>query len=144
MQDGNNDGMIKGVNHITLAVRDLEVSFRFYAEVLGLPPRARWHRGAYLEAGEDWICLNVDEATRSESLPEYTHIAFTVEAADFANTVEKLKAAGAQCWQVNRSPGESFYFLDPDGHKLEIHASNLQERLKALAATPPQDLILFP
>lgn len=97
--------MIKGVNHITLAVRDLEVSFRFYAEVLGLPPRARWHRGAYLEAGEDWICLNVDEATRSESLPEYTHIAFTVEEADFANTVEKLKSSGRAMLAGESKPG---------------------------------------
>ena len=133
-----------GINHITLAVRDLEVSYRFYAEVLGLRPRARWYKGAYLEAGEDWICLSLDPATRSGSLPEYTHVAFTVEAADFSRAVEKLEAAGAQCWQQNRSPGESFYFLDPDGHKLEIHASNLQERLKTLAARPPQDLILFP
>jgi len=136
--------MVKGINHVTLAVRDLEVSFRFYAEVLGLSPRARWHKGAYLEAGEGWICLSLDQATRSESLPEYTHAAFTVEAVDFARAVETLKAAGAKCWQENRSPGDSFYFLDPDGHKLEIHTSNLQERLKTLAARPPQDLILFP
>ena len=135
--------MVKGVNHTTLAVRDLGVSFRFYTEVLGLRPKARWYKGAYLEAGEDWICLSLDPATRSEGLPEYTHVAFTVEAADFSRAVERLKAAGVRCWQENRSPGESFYFLDPDGHKLEIHSSNLQERLKALAAKPPRDLILF-
>ncbi|HEY2038470.1 MAG TPA: fosfomycin resistance glutathione transferase [Edaphobacter sp.] len=136
--------MVKGVNHITLAVRDLGVSFRFYADVLGLRPRARWYKGAYLEAGENWICLTLDEATRHESLPEYTHVAFSVDAADFLRAVEKLKAAGAQRWQENRSPGESFYFLDPDGHKLEIHTSNLEERLKTLVAKPPKDLILFP
>lgn len=97
-----------------------------------------------MEAGEDWICLNVDETTRTGSLPEYTHFAFTVMPENFSHEVAKLKAAGVQCWQENRSPGESFYFLDPDGHKLEIHVSNLQERLEALTARPPRDLVLFP
>jgi glutathione S-transferase fosA5 len=44
--------MISGVNHITLAVRDLECSFRFYVETLGAKPLARWSRGAYLLAGD--------------------------------------------------------------------------------------------
>ncbi|QNI36405.1 fosfomycin resistance glutathione transferase [Edaphobacter albus] len=136
--------MIKGINHITLAVRDLEVSFRFYAEILGMTPRARWYKGAYLEAGGNWICLSLDETTRNSALPEYTHLAFTVEVAEFSAMVEQLQAAGVQRWQENRSPGESFYFLDPNGHKLEIHISNLQDRLKVLVDRPPKDLILFP
>lgn len=136
--------MIKEINHITLAVRDLEASFRFYTEILGMSPRARWYKGAYLETGEDWICLSLDETTRNDVLREYTHLAFTVDVADFSATVERLQAAGVQCWQENRSPGESFYFLDPNGHKLEIHTSNLQERLKTLKEKPPKDLILFP
>lgn len=136
--------MIQGINHITLAVRDLEASFRFYSEILGMSPRARWYKGAYLETGGAWICLSLDETTRSQALPEYTHLAFTVEVAKFSATVERLKTAGVPCWQENRSPGESFYFLDPNGHKLEIHTSNLQERLKTLVEKPPKDLILFP
>ena len=135
--------MVRGINHITLAVRDLETSFVFYTEVLGLRPVARWYRGAYLETGGDWVCLSLDEGARSGSLPEYTHVAFTVDEEDFSAAVEKLRGAGVECWQENRSPGESFYFLDPSGHKLEIHASDLAARVKALKETPPRNLIVF-
>jgi len=135
--------MVRGINHITLAVRDLEASFAFYTEVLGLRPVAKWYRGAYLEAGGDWICLSLDGAARGRSLPEYTHVAFTVDEADFSAAVERLRGAKVECWQENRSPGDSFYFLDPNGHKLEIHVSDLEARLKALKDAPPQDLIVF-
>lgn len=135
--------MERGINHVTFAVRDLEKSFRFYAEVVGLRPLARWYKGAYFEAGGDWICLNLDPETRGGPLKEYTHVAFTINAADFDVAVQRMQAAGVRSWQQNRSPGDSFYFLDPDGHKLELHVGNLQDRMKALTANPPRDLIVF-
>ena len=49
--------MITGINHITLAVRDAEVSFEFYRDVLGFRPLARWPTGAYLLAGDVWLAL---------------------------------------------------------------------------------------
>ena len=135
--------MISGINHITFAVRDLERSFQFYSHILGLRPVARWYKGAYLEAGTNWVCLTLDPETRAGSLPEYTHTAFTVPTSEFSRLVERLRTAQVTCWQDNRSPGESFYFLDPDGHKLEVHVSNLEDRLRTLRAKPPKDLVLF-
>jgi catechol 2,3-dioxygenase-like lactoylglutathione lyase family enzyme len=75
--------MITGINHLTLSVRDVDRSFRFYVDTLGLKPLARWCRGAYLLAGDLWLCLNLDERTRSSALPEYSHIAFGVPASRF-------------------------------------------------------------
>jgi catechol 2,3-dioxygenase-like lactoylglutathione lyase family enzyme len=135
--------LISGINHITFAVSDLDRSFHFYSQLLGLRPIARWYKGAYLEAGTDWVCLTLDPETRAASLPEYTHTAFTVSTPEFSRLVEQLQKAQVICWQDNRSPGASFYFLDPDGHKLEIHVSNLEDRLRSLKANPPKDLTLF-
>ena len=50
--------MINGINHITLAVKDVEKSFEFYKDILSLKPVAKWENGAYLTAGDTWIALN--------------------------------------------------------------------------------------
>src|SRR5690349_20094632 len=111
---------VGALNHLTLSVRDLERSFAFCREVLGLRPLARWTNGAYLLAGEGtWVCLTLDARTRAAPLPEYSHIAFSV--ASLAGLHERLRAAGVEEWQANASEGDSLYFLDPDGHKLELH-----------------------
>jgi catechol 2,3-dioxygenase-like lactoylglutathione lyase family enzyme len=44
--------MISGINHITFSIRDVAESFRFYTEVLGFRPIARWPGGAYLRVGD--------------------------------------------------------------------------------------------
>jgi glutathione S-transferase fosA5 len=135
--------MISGLNHITLSVKDLDVSFRFYTDLLQLRPVARWYKGAYLLAGSQWICLTLDDDARSAPMKEYTHIAFTVSLEQFQEAVRRLDEASVTCWQQNHSHGESFYFLDPNGHKLEIHASDLASRLESMKQKPPRDLILF-
>jgi catechol 2,3-dioxygenase-like lactoylglutathione lyase family enzyme len=37
--------MIASINHLTLSVPDVDRSFRFYVDTLGLKPLARWRRG---------------------------------------------------------------------------------------------------
>ncbi|MEL6384645.1 MAG: fosfomycin resistance glutathione transferase [Cyanobacteria bacterium J06626_18] len=128
--------MIKGLNHVTLAVADVEAAFTFYKDVLDCQPLARWQRGAYLLAGDVWLCLSLDPATRSAPLPEYTHLAFTIAADDFANWRSRLDAAQVPQWQENTSDGNSLYFLDPDGHKLELHVGDWRSRLASARAAP--------
>jgi len=128
--------MISGLNHITLSVRDIDCSFRFYVETLGARPLARWNKGAYVLAGDLWLCLVLEERTRSSPLPEYSHIAFSVSAAGFDDAAARIRTSGAAIWQDNRSEGASLYFLDPDGHKLEIHAGDWRTRLAAMKKDP--------
>lgn len=66
--------MISGINHITIAVKNLEESFSFYKNVLGFQPLMRHSKGAYFLAGDLWFCLDLDSTTRKEPLPEYTHL----------------------------------------------------------------------
>ena len=135
--------MIRGLNHITLSVGDISRSIDFYTAVLGLKPVARWPEGAYLLAGDLWLALVVDGAVRTRPLPEYTHFAFTVAPEDFAALSQRIRRAGAPIWQENRTEGASLYFLDPDGHKLEIHVSDLAARLASARANPWPGLELF-
>jgi glutathione S-transferase fosA5 len=117
------------INHITLAVTDLSRSFDFYRDVIGLKPLCRWRGGAYFLAGDIWFCLNLDPNRLAIPGPCYTHYAFSVEAADFAAKVQQIQAAGGIVFKDNKSEGDSLYFLDPDGHRLEIHVGDWQTRL---------------
>jgi catechol 2,3-dioxygenase-like lactoylglutathione lyase family enzyme len=135
--------MINGLNHITISVRDLERSFSFYMRTLGLKPLMKHDRGAYLLAGDLWFCLSLDEQTRSEPLAEYTHFAFSVEQKDFAALSERIQNSGAKVWKENKSEGDSLYFLDPDGHKLEIHVGSWRSRLEAYRQSPKSKHMTF-
>lgn len=135
--------MITGINHLTLAVKDLDASLRFYTDVLDFQPVVRWSKGAYLTAGTCWLALALDPSTRPGPLPEETHVAFGVSDRDFPELVRRLRAADVGIWRENRSEGASLYFLDPDGHKLEIHVGSLQSRMVALDASPPADLTVY-
>ena len=127
--------MITGVNHITLAVCDIERSFRFYRDILGFKPLVKWNQGAYFLIGEEesfWFCLNVDK--NRQPSPCYTHYAFSVPEGEFDNMVESITRVAVPMFKENTSPGKSFYFPDPDGHKLEIHVGNWKDRVIAKKA----------
>ena len=46
---------VQGFNHVTINVRDLEISINFYTGVLGLDIRHRGNKDAYLEWGSAWF-----------------------------------------------------------------------------------------
>jgi len=133
--------MLTGLNHLTLSVRELARSVAFYRDTLGLRLHARWDRGAYLSAGELWLCLSLDAGAASSAGGSYTHYAFSISQQDFPAFAARLRAAGVPEWQQNRSAGDSLYFLDPDGHQLEAHAGSLAQRLAACRAAPYQGMV---
>ena len=124
--------MTRGINHITLAVVDVERSFEFYTQILGFKPITKWGRGAYLESGDTWIALTLDPRVADARRPDYSHIAFTCTSSDYRSLRKRLLEYGCVEWSQNRSEGDSFYFLDPDGHKLEIHVGDLESRLGSM------------
>lgn len=132
--------MITGLNHLTLAISDLERSCQFYQGLLGLQLKARWNTGAYLMAGDLWLCLAIDEAVPAK---DYTHYAFSISGNDFEHWQNKLQRAGVRQWKKNHSEGDSIYLLDPDGHQLELHVGDVWSRLSSIKNLPYDGLELF-
>ena len=132
--------MLNGINHITVAVRDLDKSFDFYVSLLGMKPHIKWNRGAYLTVGNLWFCLSCDE---SEPAKDYSHISFNVEENHFAEISKEIIKANVTIWKDNKSEGRSIYFLDPDGHKFEIHSGSLNNRLTELKNKPFEGMQWF-
>ena len=132
--------MLHGLNHLTMATGDLDSSVAFYVDLLGCCPRVRWARGAYLTLGDLWFCLSCDPPQPAR---DYSHVAFGISPEQFSAFCARLRAAGVVEWKKNSSEGDSLYLLDPDGHRLEIHAGNLDSRLASLRQQPYEGLIWF-
>ncbi|MBV1774949.1 VOC family protein [Burkholderiaceae bacterium DAT-1] len=136
--------MIRGVNHITFAVSNLNRAIAFYCDVLGAKLTAKWRQGAYLVLGGVWICLSVDAAAKQSLAHDYTHIAFDIAAEDFAVLEARIIGGypGA-IWKDNRSEGASLYIHDPDFNKLELHVGNMASRLLATRQVPYEGMEWF-
>jgi hypothetical protein len=59
-----------------------------------------------------------------------------VSPENFERTTKKISDSGAFIFKENSSPGDSLYFLDPDGHKLEIHVGDWRKRIETKKAIP--------
>ncbi len=105
--------MLKKINHIGLAVHDIEAAAKFYTEALGLTLGGveevvdQKVKVAFLPIGE--VRLELVQPTSPESAvakflekngPGFHHVAYQVD--DAAAEVERLKAAGVQ--MVDKEP----------------------------------------
>lgn len=126
--------MVNAMNHINLATHDLEKSFNFYKNILGITPLCKWHEGAYFLVGDLWFCLCLDKT----HIPAngYTHFAFNVNQANFLHMKNQIINSGAKVWKDNKSEGDSLYFLDPAGHQLELHVGSWQSRINTKKINP--------
>jgi glutathione S-transferase fosA5 len=135
--------MLTGLNHLTLAVVDLSRSIEFYLGLPGFKLAARWEAGAYLSLGDLWLCLSLDEGRLSEKQPDYTHYGFSVAQDDFDAVTACLRLLKVNEWKSNSSEGSSFYFSDPDGHRLEVHVGSLASRLEQCRRQPYAGMEFF-
>ena len=130
--------MLIGLNHITIAVSDIERSLKFYVKTLGFKGHVKWDSGAYLSLGNLWFCILLDNP---DSREDYSHLAFDIDENKYNEMCSLLCESGIRQWKTNSSEGDSLYILDPDGYKLEIHAGSLESRLENLRSNPYKGLI---
>ncbi|SES97605.1 metallothiol transferase [Salinibacillus kushneri] len=124
---------VKGFNHITLNISDLERSLEFYQRVLRMSLVHKGRKDAYLEWGEAWICLLEKKNFSSVDTQSFgvNHFAFSIAKEDFFEAVHQLENHDVTIVRgpIKRGKGWTINFLDPDGIEMELHTSNLQERM---------------
>ena len=128
---------ISKVGHVVLGVRDPQASVKFYTEALGMEEVNLLELGdmkmAFLSFGErdhDIALLQVpeDEPVGSSG---FTHTALEIEGGEdqLKELYQKLKDYGATVeMTADHVITKSFYFLDPDGNRLELFAQILEQQ----------------
>lgn len=121
---------VTGINHVVLHVADLERSRRFYIDLLGFedrniadgPPSMR---ASFLRCGMQGLDL-FEIPGDPHGGQEMNHMALNVAADDLDQLVTRLSEAGIDASE--RTPRNSVFISDPDGHLLEMLPLTASER----------------
>jgi catechol 2,3-dioxygenase-like lactoylglutathione lyase family enzyme len=117
---------LEGIDHVAIAVRDVEQSANWYVEVLGFE---RLHQGmwngipTFIGTGTTAIALfpvRDDSQSGARAKIGMLHLAFRADRKSFLGAQEELKSRGIKFGFQDHEISRSIYFRDPDGHELEI------------------------
>ena len=124
---------LEGIDHVALAVRDVEQSANWYVDVLGFERRYEEIWGGiptFIAKGNTAIALfplrNNDSKSASRTgRIGMLHLAFRANRKNFLSAQEELKRRGIKFEFQDHEISHSIYFRDPDGHELEITTYDL-------------------
>jgi catechol 2,3-dioxygenase-like lactoylglutathione lyase family enzyme len=123
---------LEGIDHVALAVRDVDLSAAWYIEVLGLERRFEDVWGSYpavVGVGSTSLALfpvkGEPAPTPGRSTLTMRHVAFRVDRFNFQAARTELDQRGIPIEFQDHGIAHSFYFRDPDGHQIEITTYDL-------------------
>jgi catechol 2,3-dioxygenase-like lactoylglutathione lyase family enzyme len=125
---------LEGIDHVALAVRDVERSAQWYVEVLGFERRyeGMWSGiPTFIGKGATAIALfparNIHESSSARAAKiDMLHLAFRADRKNFLGAQNELKGRGIKFEFQDHEISHSIYFSDPDGHELEITTYELK------------------
>lgn len=133
--------MIRSINHICYSVSNLNESIYFYKDILCCDLLLIGETTAYFDIGGLWVALNEEkDIPRNEIQYSYTHTAFTIDESEYNSWYRWLKKNNVNILEGRTRDvrdKKSIYFIDPDGHKLELHTGTLENRMNYYKDTKP-------
>jgi catechol 2,3-dioxygenase-like lactoylglutathione lyase family enzyme len=125
---------LEGIDHVALAVRDVERSAQWYVEVLGFERRYEgvWN-GIPTFIGKGGTAIALFPIRHRDSRPAaraveigMLHLAFRADRKNFLIAQNELKRRGIAFEFQDHEISHSIYFRDPDDHELEITTYELK------------------
>jgi catechol 2,3-dioxygenase-like lactoylglutathione lyase family enzyme len=117
---------LEGLDHVALAVRDVERTADWYVDVLGLERQhaQEWKVPLFVGKGATGIALFPQDGTgsrkKSTGHGDMLHLAFRTDNAGFTSAREELQNRGIEFRFEDHGIAHSIYFEDPNGIELEI------------------------
>jgi catechol 2,3-dioxygenase-like lactoylglutathione lyase family enzyme len=111
-----------GLNHVSIAARDLEESTRFYEDVLGLERIATPRFASpvqWLRVGDLQLHLFLDDGPA----PRRHHLGLTIDDFDAAYEAVNARASDTWGWELVELPSRQvqLYFRDPADNLIELN-----------------------
>jgi catechol 2,3-dioxygenase-like lactoylglutathione lyase family enzyme len=123
---------LEGLDHVALAVRDVERSADWYVEVLGFERRFQgmWE-GVPVFVARDKTALALfpagsEHASPPRKSPGMLHLAMRANRKNFVAAQRDLTSRGIAFHFADHEISHSIYFRDPDGIELEITTYELE------------------
>ena len=127
---------LEGIDHVAIAVRDVERSAVWYTEVLGFE---RMHAGmwsgipVFVGKGTSGVALFPTHDSMVEKTPRprgitMLHFAMRTDRKNFLLAQRELQDRSIAFHFEDHEISHSIYFRDPDGHELEITTYEVEGR----------------
>ena len=128
---------LEGIDHVALAVADVEQSAAWFVDVLGFERRfeGMWDGvPTFVGKGTTAIALfprhdshdSVATSQRPSNDVDMRHLAFRADRKNFLAAQADLKSRGVPFDFQDHEIAHSIYFRSPDGHRFEITTYELE------------------